>query len=1510
MANEIDQKVISQLLDFSRSVETLTETVEKNINSTDNLVGSQNRFGKKIDSFTEVINGPIQKINQSVSKIPSNNILGAFQEGGIAKDKGKYLVGENGPELVDLPKGSAVIPLNIKDLIEGISKIPELSDIAKENNIGIYADQEDPSLLTSEISDVKNRVSLSKLEEKYDLDLKDQESIDRDKQNKELIDQLKSQSDLLKELKSITQKKISDSIEGAKSEKDAILKNYSDDDNKRYNELVVKIIQSIPKESLNSLSIAKANLIAAKKIEEQKKGNQKEAIASFEELAKKSSDVIEDKKNQKEPIASFEKPEKNKSTEIDELVNPPIEQKTDLKSIETNLIAAKKIEEQEKGNQKEAIASFEKQEKNKSPEIDELVNPPIEQKTDLKSIETNPILKSTEQIVSPPKGEIENITKSQEKFLSRELGLLRESKPKEYERIKEISENNLKGVAPVLKLESDKDEIIQNKNYKDILSGKISTAEIIKKIDELPSGSLINKKPEFRSDVESLMPNSIIDSIIPDIKSTVLQSPAILSIPDQAPKNVLDQANNQETQPQIKSFLSKVSEKIPDLNKIVNGESLTDKLSKSEKFISQIIGGDLNKKEPLKKSIISPDIPELIRTAEKIFVDSYKSEGIKENKEPEIINKKEELSLNKVIPKVDLNQQETSDNKIGNAEKLAKSASNLINPNILKNLEPDIKDKDLSKSLNSVSESIVAEIQNPPVDRKFEDPLYENVSKILNNPNIGELIKELDSPKNTEISKSASTLIPVNETPSIVNSTQNSLIDTLNPPNTTDVKLIRNIENLISPSNISKGSIKKIEDYVKNTESSELSPVNRKTDESELIKVAENLISPSVDLFYKNQKETESAKGENILGAFKTGGIADESGKYLVGENGPEVVSSPLSDSPISSNAQTLSKLTSSAEVIPASSTIGQIPITTQSTIQNNNVTSNPSYTSSSPIVNKTTSTNLAKNISNLIGGENPIPSISVTSAKDISQQVGSPSEVIKSINNIINGTQAAQANPANQANPVTSTKDIPQQVGSSEVIKNISNIINGTQVAPTSDVVNPVTSTKDIVQQIESPVEVIKSISNIINGTQVSQANPVTSTKDIVQQSESPVEVIKSISNIINGTQVAQANPANQANPVTPTKEISQQVGSSSEVIKSISNIINGTQIAQANPINLDNQANLDNPSNQVTPTRDTSQQISSPAEVIKSINNIINGTPVNPTPDSVNPVTSTKDIVQQVGSSSEVIKSISNIINGTQVAQANPANPVTPTKEISQQVGSSSEVIKSISNIINGTPVSPTPDLVNPVTPTKDTSQQISSPAEVIKSISNIINGTQIAQANPLSSENIPKSNFISGTIDLSSTGASISNPADNLTGSPVITQPAEISNSLKKINEPIVPEFKQSITPLNGIKPKEVPSVNESLDKFKDGLSDIFKQNQSFNKNTTDQATSQSGENNQGDKPAVMQLGDSTTTNQDDISKNLNESLSDVKSLLARIAMLLEGPLEFSPMDAPFRPDSRKV
>jgi hypothetical protein len=40
------------------------------------------------------------------------------------------------------------------------------------------------------------------------------------------------------------------------------------------------------------------------------------------------------------------------------------------------------------------------------------------------------------------------------------------------------------------------------------------------------------------------------------------------------------------------------------------------------------------------------------------------------------------------------------------------------------------------------------------------------------------------------------------------------------------------------------------------------------------------------------------------------------------------------------------------------------------------------------------------------------------------------------------------------------------------------------------------------------------------------------------------------------------------------------------------------------------------------------------------------------------------------------------------------------------------------------------------------------------------------------------------------------------------------------------------------------------------------------------------------------------------------NLNESIEQIKSLLSRMAVSLEGPLEVTPLDSPFRPNSRKV
>jgi hypothetical protein len=53
-------------------------------------------------------------------------IKGSFRKGGKTKDSGNYLVGENGPEVVSLPGGSTIIPLDVSDLIDGLNNVSEL----------------------------------------------------------------------------------------------------------------------------------------------------------------------------------------------------------------------------------------------------------------------------------------------------------------------------------------------------------------------------------------------------------------------------------------------------------------------------------------------------------------------------------------------------------------------------------------------------------------------------------------------------------------------------------------------------------------------------------------------------------------------------------------------------------------------------------------------------------------------------------------------------------------------------------------------------------------------------------------------------------------------------------------------------------------------------------------------------------------------------------------------------------------------------------------------------------------------------------------------------------------------------------------------------------------------------------------------------------------------------------------------------------------------------------------
>lgn len=83
--------------------------------------------------------GELKKINMSsikddikkqgdVIERSLGNVKGSFRRGGKTKDAGNYLAGENGPEVVSLPNGSSIIPLDVSDLIDGLKNVSKLKD--------------------------------------------------------------------------------------------------------------------------------------------------------------------------------------------------------------------------------------------------------------------------------------------------------------------------------------------------------------------------------------------------------------------------------------------------------------------------------------------------------------------------------------------------------------------------------------------------------------------------------------------------------------------------------------------------------------------------------------------------------------------------------------------------------------------------------------------------------------------------------------------------------------------------------------------------------------------------------------------------------------------------------------------------------------------------------------------------------------------------------------------------------------------------------------------------------------------------------------------------------------------------------------------------------------------------------------------------------------------------------------------------------------------------------------
>jgi len=56
------------------------------------------------------------------------NVKGSFRRGGTTDEDGDFLVGENGAEVVSLPKGSSIIPLDVSDLVDGLKNVSQLRE--------------------------------------------------------------------------------------------------------------------------------------------------------------------------------------------------------------------------------------------------------------------------------------------------------------------------------------------------------------------------------------------------------------------------------------------------------------------------------------------------------------------------------------------------------------------------------------------------------------------------------------------------------------------------------------------------------------------------------------------------------------------------------------------------------------------------------------------------------------------------------------------------------------------------------------------------------------------------------------------------------------------------------------------------------------------------------------------------------------------------------------------------------------------------------------------------------------------------------------------------------------------------------------------------------------------------------------------------------------------------------------------------------------------------------------
>jgi hypothetical protein len=294
-----NQKLVSQIADLSRNLNLVNESIKRNNQGIQSLIEIQEDRDSNPGPAAEnqaagmlSISKELKEISSTLSKITSpdspfskmadsfeksgnktfdftskGEIKGKFQTGGIAKEDGKYLVGENGPEVVALPKGSGVIPINAKDLIEGLRKVPELSDLLKEGdsvNVTGSVSNRDRAILSSD----GKRISLYKLIENYEDQAIDAED-SNDPKVKDTLQKIKGYLKSLEDLDSEANRKLDEQFNIIREERLKLnekrgAEGGTFEEFKEKEKILDQIRKTISPEDYTELGLAKANLQAEK----------------------------------------------------------------------------------------------------------------------------------------------------------------------------------------------------------------------------------------------------------------------------------------------------------------------------------------------------------------------------------------------------------------------------------------------------------------------------------------------------------------------------------------------------------------------------------------------------------------------------------------------------------------------------------------------------------------------------------------------------------------------------------------------------------------------------------------------------------------------------------------------------------------------------------------------------------------------------------------------------------------------------------------------------------------------------------------------------------------------------------------------------------------------------------------------------------------------------------------------------------------------------------------------